>query len=191
MPAKQTGSSCRSSSEDTRDALRAFLPAAASIGNPVDMLASAPPEHYEQATRLVLADAGVDSLLVIFIPPLVTDSKAVAEAIVRGAAGAAQADRRDVHERAGRASRAEDDSRHTPFQKRLPPRSRASSRMASGDVVLAEPFLCSRTFVLIAARECHRRRRRLVIAYRRPRGLARVRNSSRGDVRPPAQKTKR
>ena len=36
----------------------------------------------------MLADASVDSLLAIFIPPLVTDSKAVAEAIVRGAAGA-------------------------------------------------------------------------------------------------------
>jgi acyl-CoA synthetase (NDP forming) len=71
----------------TRDALRAFLPSAASIGNPVDMLASAPPEHYEQATRLLLADPAVDSLLVIFIPPLVTDAEAAAEAIVRGAAG--------------------------------------------------------------------------------------------------------
>ncbi len=71
----------------TREALRRFLPPAASVGNPVDMLASAPPEHYEQATRLLLADPAVDSLLVIFIPPLVTDSKAAAEAIARGAAG--------------------------------------------------------------------------------------------------------
>jgi acetyl coenzyme A synthetase (ADP forming)-like protein len=71
----------------TSDALRAFLPPAASISNPVDMLASAPPEHYEQATRVLLADPIVDSLMVIFIPPLVTDSTAAAEAIVRGAAG--------------------------------------------------------------------------------------------------------
>jgi acetate---CoA ligase (ADP-forming) len=70
----------------TCESLRALLPAAASIGNPVDMLASAPPEHYEQATRLLLADTRVDSLVVIFIPPLVTESKAVAEAVVRGAA---------------------------------------------------------------------------------------------------------
>jgi acyl-CoA synthetase (NDP forming) len=69
----------------TRDALRAFLPSAASVGNPVDMLASAPPEHYEQATRLLLADDQIDSLLTIFIPPLVTDAREVAEAIVRGA----------------------------------------------------------------------------------------------------------
>jgi acetyl coenzyme A synthetase (ADP forming)-like protein len=72
----------------THEALRAFLPAAASIGNPIDMLASAPAQHYEQATRLVLADANIDSLIVIFIPPLVTNAKDVAEAIVRGAADA-------------------------------------------------------------------------------------------------------
>jgi acyl-CoA synthetase (NDP forming) len=71
----------------TRDALRAFLPAAASIGNPVDMLASAPPEHYERAVRLLLADDTFDSLLTIFIPPLVTDPTQVAQAIVRGTAG--------------------------------------------------------------------------------------------------------
>lgn len=74
--------------DGTRDALRVLLPAAASVANPVDMLASASPEQYEQATRLLLADDHVDSLLTIFIPPLVTDPRAVAEAIVRGAAGA-------------------------------------------------------------------------------------------------------
>src|SRR5262245_27895573 len=71
----------------TCEALRAFLPAAASIGNPTDMLSSAAPDHYEQATRLLLADPAVDSLMVIFIPPLVTDTKSAAEAVARGAAG--------------------------------------------------------------------------------------------------------
>src|SRR5690606_4487855 len=64
-----------------------FLPAAASVGNPVDMLASALPDHYRRATRVLLADEGVDSLLVIFIPPLVTRAEEVARAIVEGAAG--------------------------------------------------------------------------------------------------------
>ena len=32
-------------SEATRERLRTFLPAAASVGNPVDMLESAPPDH--------------------------------------------------------------------------------------------------------------------------------------------------
>ena len=40
----------------TKDALRDLLPAAASVRNPVDMLASAPPGHYEQSLRLLLAD---------------------------------------------------------------------------------------------------------------------------------------
>ena len=75
--------------EATVAALRAFLPAAAGLRNPVDMLASAPAEHYERAIRILLEDEAVDSLLVIFIPPLVTSSEAVASAIVSGARGAA------------------------------------------------------------------------------------------------------
>jgi len=63
-------------------ALRAFLPAAASIGNPVDMLATASADDYRRAIPLLLADPDVDALLTIFIPPLVTDPEDVAKAIV-------------------------------------------------------------------------------------------------------------
>jgi acetate---CoA ligase (ADP-forming) len=66
---------------DTISALRAFLPAAASISNPVDMIATAPAEHYRQALPLLLADASIDSVITIFIPPLVTASEDVARAI--------------------------------------------------------------------------------------------------------------
>lgn len=66
----------------TAAALRTFLPAEASVANPIDLLASAPAEAYRRAVRLVLDDPGVDSLLVIFIPPLVTDADAVAAAVV-------------------------------------------------------------------------------------------------------------
>ena len=69
----------------TRAALRQLLPAAAAVNNPVDMLAAAPPAHYEAALDLVLADPNVDSVLVIFIPPLVTDADEVAAAIARAA----------------------------------------------------------------------------------------------------------
>jgi acetyl coenzyme A synthetase (ADP forming)-like protein len=69
----------------TKDALRRLLPAAAAVNNPVDMLASAPPAHYEAALNLVLSDPNVDSALVIFIPPLVTDADEVAAAIARAA----------------------------------------------------------------------------------------------------------
>ncbi|HET7216503.1 MAG TPA: GNAT family N-acetyltransferase [Vicinamibacterales bacterium] len=68
-------------SESTRAELRAFLPAAASVGNPVDMLASAPPEHYRRALAAILRDDNVDSAIAIFIPPLVTEPTEVASAI--------------------------------------------------------------------------------------------------------------
>ena len=70
----------------TRNALRQLLPAAAAVTNPVDMLASASARHYEQALDLIMADANVDSVLAIFIPPVVTDADDVAEAIARAAA---------------------------------------------------------------------------------------------------------
>ena len=69
---------------ETVAALRAFLPAAASVANPVDMLAAAPADHYERALRLVLADPNVDSVLTIFIPPIATETDAVARAMVDG-----------------------------------------------------------------------------------------------------------
>ncbi|MEO8681710.1 MAG: CoA-binding protein, partial [Vicinamibacterales bacterium] len=72
-------------SEATKTALRSFLPATASVGNPVDMLASAPPEHYGRALDLLLDDDQVDSVLVIFIPPIVTDADQVASAIAAAA----------------------------------------------------------------------------------------------------------
>jgi acetyl coenzyme A synthetase (ADP forming)-like protein len=74
-------------SDATRARLHGFLPAAASVGNPVDMLASAPAEHYARALRIILEDEQVDSVIAIFIPPLVTDPGAVARAIAEGARG--------------------------------------------------------------------------------------------------------
>jgi acyl-CoA synthetase (NDP forming) len=67
--------------------LRAFLPPEASIGNPVDMLASATPDQYQKALRILLAEETLDSVLVIFIPPIATNADAVASAIVEGARG--------------------------------------------------------------------------------------------------------
>lgn len=52
----------------TQQALRNFLPAAASVANPVDMIASAGAEHYEKTLRVVLEDPDIDSVMVIFIP---------------------------------------------------------------------------------------------------------------------------
>ena len=71
----------------TTSALRAFLPAAASVTNPVDMIASASAEDYRRTIALVLADPNVDSLLTIFIPPIVTAAEDVAQAIQHASAG--------------------------------------------------------------------------------------------------------
>ncbi len=75
-------------SDQTIAALHKFLPAEASLRNPVDMIASATAEHYELAVSAVLADPNVDAVLVIFVPPLMVETRDVARAIGRAAAGA-------------------------------------------------------------------------------------------------------
>ena len=70
---------------ETVGALRSFLPAAASFGNPVDMIASASPEQYRRGLELLLADPNIDAVVVIYIPVLATDAANVAAAIREGA----------------------------------------------------------------------------------------------------------
>ena len=64
------------------------LPPAASVGNPVDMLASATAADYGRSLRLLLADPGIDSVLAIYVPPLVTTPAEVATVIAAAANGA-------------------------------------------------------------------------------------------------------
>jgi acetate---CoA ligase (ADP-forming) len=68
-------------SEETEQTLRSFLPAAASVANPVDMIASATPEQYSRALDALYRDSNVDAVLAIYIPVLPTDAPAVADAI--------------------------------------------------------------------------------------------------------------
>jgi acetyl coenzyme A synthetase (ADP forming)-like protein len=77
-------------SADTMTALASFLPAAASVRNPVDMIATATADQYRRALPLLLSDPGVDSVITIFIPPIVTRAEAVGEAIAASAAGASK-----------------------------------------------------------------------------------------------------
>ncbi|HET8647625.1 MAG TPA: CoA-binding protein, partial [Vicinamibacteria bacterium] len=72
----------------TQEALRGFLPPQAGVRNPVDMIASAMPEDFERAVAAVAADPGIDSVVVVFVPPILTRADAVAEAIARGAGNA-------------------------------------------------------------------------------------------------------
>ncbi|MGB6837912.1 MAG: GNAT family N-acetyltransferase [Dehalococcoidia bacterium] len=68
-------------SEETLASLREFLPPEAGLQNPVDMVAAATADDYARALRILLQDDSVDSIIVIFIPPLVTQPEAVARAI--------------------------------------------------------------------------------------------------------------
>ena len=68
-------------SDATTKKLREFLPAAASVGNPIDMIASATPEHYARTLRAVLVDPEVDSVIAIYIPVLPTDAPDIAAVI--------------------------------------------------------------------------------------------------------------
>src|SRR5947209_11666543 len=65
-------------------ALREFLPSGAGVGNPIDMIASAPAEHFRRTLELVAADENVDSLIAIFTPPLVTRAEDGARELVNG-----------------------------------------------------------------------------------------------------------
>jgi acetate---CoA ligase (ADP-forming) len=55
-------------SAETQARLRAFLPAEASIGNPVDMVASAGPNEYRRAIEVALTAPDSDALIVLYTP---------------------------------------------------------------------------------------------------------------------------
>lgn len=75
-------------SEQSALRLRQFLPAAASVNNPVDMIASATADDYRRTLETLLEDDAFDAILVIYIPVLPTDADAVAAAL-RDVAGRA------------------------------------------------------------------------------------------------------
>ena len=70
-------------SEETFRKLDAVLPHHWSKGNPIDLIGDAPPERYERAMALALADQEVDAVLVILAPQAITDPTAVARAVSR------------------------------------------------------------------------------------------------------------
>lgn len=66
-------------SEATQAKLREVLPPAATVTNPVDTIASASPSNYRACLEILCDDPDLDSLLVIFIPPLATPTREVAQ----------------------------------------------------------------------------------------------------------------
>jgi acyl-CoA synthetase (NDP forming) len=68
-------------SRETAQALTEYLPGAASVANPVDVLGDALADRYERAIRLVLDDPHVDGLIVIVTPQAMTEIEETAHAV--------------------------------------------------------------------------------------------------------------
>jgi len=66
---------------EVQSELAGFLPAAAALGNPVDMIATASGEDYRRALRALIDNDACDAILTIFVPALVTEAVEVATAI--------------------------------------------------------------------------------------------------------------
>ncbi len=75
--------------EETRSALSELLAAEASVENPVDMLGGATAQSYAAALPLLLDDAHVDAVIVLFVPAVTASADEVAEVIDAAAAAAA------------------------------------------------------------------------------------------------------
>jgi acetyl coenzyme A synthetase (ADP forming)-like protein len=68
-------------SDTTQAKLRKLLPAAASVSNPIDIIASGGPNEYHSCLEILCDDPDLDALLVIFIPPLATPIREVAQVL--------------------------------------------------------------------------------------------------------------
>lgn len=68
--------------EETKNTMKSFLSAAASVKNPIDMIASAPIEHYTKCLEAVLEDENVDMALVIALPFMGQDPMKIANGIM-------------------------------------------------------------------------------------------------------------
>ena len=85
---ERCGLELASLADDTKAKLRAILPPAASVANPVDMLAAASPETYASALGILLDDPGVHGVIVLSPPPPLYTPEAIAEAVIPVARGA-------------------------------------------------------------------------------------------------------
>ncbi len=67
----------------TARALKAKLPAAASVGNPIDVLGDADPERYAAALNAAQEDDSVDAIVVLLTPQAMTNPTETAHAIAK------------------------------------------------------------------------------------------------------------
>lgn len=69
-------------SDETQASLGEILEPAASLKNPVDMLAAASPQQYATCLQILLSDPQVDSVMVILPPPPMHTTAGIAKAII-------------------------------------------------------------------------------------------------------------
>lgn len=69
-------------SEKTQAQLREFLPAAANVKNPIDILGDAKADRYKQTLEILCNDSEIDSIMVLLTPQSTTEVEETAKAIV-------------------------------------------------------------------------------------------------------------
>ena len=70
-------------SDESIAQLREFLSPEASFANPLDMIASANEVTYGKSLEILLADKGVDAVIVIFVHPVAVDARGIADSIIK------------------------------------------------------------------------------------------------------------
>ena len=67
--------------DDIKAKLAEFLPPEAGLNNPVDMIAAAPGESYRKALKILAEWDGIDAVIILYVPVLVTNSEEIAAGI--------------------------------------------------------------------------------------------------------------
>jgi acetyl coenzyme A synthetase (ADP forming)-like protein len=65
----------------TRQELRRLLPPEAIVQNPIDMTPKSARSQYDACARILLEDEGIDSLLVVFVPPMMIDAMEIVDGL--------------------------------------------------------------------------------------------------------------
>lgn len=68
---------------ETENALRKVLPPMAAVGNPVDIIGDALPDRYDAALKILTEEKGIDGLIVMLTPQMMTEAEATARLLVR------------------------------------------------------------------------------------------------------------
>jgi acetate---CoA ligase (ADP-forming) len=69
--------------EETRKKLREFLPAAAAVNNPVDVIGDADPDRYTKAFDVLQDDPNIDAIVVVATPQNMTQPMILAEKLAK------------------------------------------------------------------------------------------------------------